>query len=808
MSATGTGSGRRYQLLDLFKVRVTGVPFDVLESIGTPDVAHAGRALLAAERELARAIEAARERWRGADQSIPPPIRTALRKARSVSRELRDAHPELERYACALEARDRAREALARAIEPADAAARERLRRHGLELLPAYLVFESAALGSELDRRGEGGELPPSEARALDRKLLMYLQRVCAKNDSISRFGPVGWGRIAPGAGFAVDPDPGVGPSDVQVERWVVRAFVQAMNGDPDVRAEVAPRRHPCGLREGQRFVRLDLGSELALSDDDARVLDRCDGDTPARALGSLEVLASLAERGIVIWEVELVAWDATPLATLIADVGAWRDGAARGRWAPRLAELDALTRTFAREVEPAARARVASEVVARVEALGAAAPSRAGILYAATNPIIEDCYRECRLALGAETVDTLLRDGAPWFDLFRDVYSLAMTRAYHCLRPLYLDAPRHRGRLSLAAFLPFLARHGYPVEGAGLARVGAEVFRQVKDDFRAEVAGRADAREWQLTADECRFLHRRHELAVIEDGTWPSPDLQLAAASPEAVARGDYDWVVAELHQAAGLLQHCTYWACPDKPRFHAAIARSTAGHPWLAHSRAGFFSSVHAACEGIIDAFPSTFVAPERPRPYWRAVPPAEAEVVLDDEHHDLRVRGPDGSDLGSLTRSAWLFFGFHPFFPLVLPGHTPRLRFGKVIAQRESWAVRWDELGLTKAPATATVESVLAIERLRADRGIPRWVYVRASAGSLDRLDAFARKKDVKPFCVDLESLLSLDVLLRRLEQYGELEVTEMYPAPDQLVWREPAGRFTFELRGLLEPLGTPG
>ena len=34
-------------------------------------------------------------------------------------------------------------------------------------------------------------------------------------------------------------------------------------------------------------------------------------------------------------------------------------------------------------------------------------------------------------------------------------------------------------------------------------------------------------------------------------------------------------------------------------------------------------------------------------------------------------------------------------------------------------------------------------------------------------------------------------------------GELEVTEMLPAPDQLLWQEPDGRRTFELRTQIIP-----
>ena len=38
---------------------------------------------------------------------------------------------------------------------------------------------------------------------------------------------------------------------------------------------------------------------------------------------------------------------------------------------------------------------------------------------------------------------------------------------------------------------------------------------------------------------------------------------------------------------------------------------------------------------------------------------------------------------------------------------------------------------------------------------------------------------------------------------MTKYGELELTEMLPAPDRLSWREADGLRSFELRLLLEP-----
>ena len=53
------------------------------------------------------------------------------------------------------------------------------------------------------------------------------------------------------------------------------------------------------------------------------------------------------------------------------------------------------------------------------------------------------------------------------------------------------------------------------------------------------------------------------------------------------------------------------------------------------------------------------------------------------------------------------------------------------------------------------------------------------------------------------IDLESYLFVEIFHRWLSKAGELEITEMLPAPDDLWWQEADGRRTFELRTLVVP-----
>ena len=129
-------------------------------------------------------------------------------------------------------------------------------------------------------------------------------------------------------------------------------------------------------------------------------------------------------------------------------------------------------------------------------------------------------------------------------------------------------------------------------------------------------------------------------------------------------------------------------------------------------------------------------------------------------------------------------------------------PRLRCGKVIVQRRAWVLGLEELGAGDYTGVSR-DLVLAVERLRAKKDWPRYIYIRPTEQALRRSGVEGRDKDTKPVFVDLESYLCLEMFHHWLVKAGELEVTEMLPDPEHLCWQEADGRRTFELRTLIVP-----
>ncbi|MEO8701224.1 MAG: lantibiotic dehydratase [Kofleriaceae bacterium] len=797
----------QYQIAPIFAVRLTGVPFDVLDGLATVESSRLARELLAFERDLAAATQElwASVRASALSRTVIQRIGRAL-KSRRVIEDLAGI-PEHGRYTTVLEACDRAHAMLTDVVVREELVARTHMWTQAKRVLPDFLVLESESAYDGLIRATADPTDRSSDTRRAEQHFALYLQRVCARNETISRFGPVAWARTDPMlTGVRLNVRPGIADRSVLVERWVVATIVEAINGDPDIRRELCPRVHPAVRRAGERVTREDLGTDLALDPEERALLDRCDGRSPAWSLDVARV-ARLADAGAVVWRLELIAWDDNPLRTLTTDVQRWRPGPSRDRWLAPIESLGALAAGYARDLTPSGRRRITSEVSKVVTSVGGQLPESARTkIYSAHNAISENCSRDGDIAFGASILDGLVRDLTPWLDLFLDAVSLGVGIGYDHVHALIRATPRRDGCTNLAALVATSEASGESLRNEAPMRWGREAFQEVVRDFNAVLSDRQSDRELALTAADCHVLRRTRDLPLIREGSWPSADLLLAASSPEAVESGDYRWVVGELHYMLTLLHHASSWCCPDRAALRDAFRDFSDGRSWILPGRKGFLRTpVHVSFGSMMELVPDgVYAATERAPAEWKQVPPSDIEIVVLEAERDIRARHRDsGEDLGSLVRVPWVFQGISTFTPFERVPHAPRLMLGRTVVQRENWRVRREEVGDLPLHGVSP-KGILAVERLRADRGIPRWVFVRPPRSVLERTEGLsAQDKEAKPIYIDLESYLFIDIFLRRLHRHGELEVVEMLPAPDELLWREPDGRYCFELRTMCPP-----
>lgn len=793
---------------------MSGVPFGVLEKLATTATARAARDLLVRQAEFAKAKSEVENLLRSRGHGLSEELFRAWRKAIRSGAIPPAADPPSRAFAACWESANNlatAESSLDQVVERELGAARAELFKSARAILPPYLVFGGEGFSDRLpallaERIGEGEASPTrnTRARERDRLLLLYLQRMCAKNDTFSAFGPTGWGTIEPGGdALRMAPASGVAKREVFLERWTAHNVATALNADPEVRAELSPRINPNGRIEGNKFFFTDSGEIVALQPIELEILARCDGATPAHSLGvESALLEQLAERKIIWWAVEVPALDAHAFVVLVDEISGWRETSVRARWLDLLRPIAALPQKFAVAEATASRVEIMHEARERLREIGATREFSKRSLYAANNPIAEECFRECGFQISENMTGEFAHDAEPWIDLWRDTYAFVASRVAGGLRKFFETAPVQNGSVPLAAFLRHCETLKMPLTGHGMVALAHMAFQEVKGAFREMMSAYPDAAELQLSSDDCHFVRQNFQYEKFDEYTFPSADLQISAASSAAVEQGNYEWIVSELHPPIAMLHHCFYWSCPDKPALSAVLANTTCGRPSFHY---GFFAADFTSHTTVrqMEALPDCthFLAPQRASRAWNAIPPSEAEVYLDAQN-DVCVRSRGSKEhLGSFARSWVIPLGFHPFHFGRSP-HMPRLRCGRVIVQRASWTVTREELARGNYNGVSR-DLIVAVERLRAEKQWPRYIYIRPSEQALRRSGAEGRDKDTKPVFIDLESYLFLEIFYRWLTKSGELEVTEMLPDPDHLLWVEEDDRRTFELRTLIVP-----
>lgn len=794
-----------YQLFNLFLVRLTGVPFDALEGLSTPETAQLARNILALEgRARSHGVALLAAAKAAAQGESNDKLTRKIEGLRPTGLSLGAVGDDYETARAAWQA---ATDALGATLERELTASRHNLREQSAAHLPGFTVFTAELGDPELfSEERLKGPLPAlnSKERQRDRTYLMYLQRVAAKNDTISAWGPTGWGRIErDGAAMTLDPVPGLAGRDVYLEKWVVNAVAGGIGRDPEARAELTPRLHPFGRLEGARFLRVDTGESIELDPEQAALAARVDGVHPAHALGAPAPLEALLAKGVILWEQEQVVLVAHRLEVIRGDVARWRDGPTRTRW---LATVDALLdvqRSFAATADPEARKQLMSRGADLARELGAQAKDTSRTaLYRGASPLSEDCVRDVRATIGKDVVRVIEEDAAPWIDLWRDSYSHLAHQLAAKLKPLLDETPKVGGKTLLPSFIKHCAERGYPIQANGMLELATPAVDDIRRVFDEMLLGKdPNAEEWTLTAQDCHVVREKLGVKPIEEFTLPAVDFMINARSVEAVNRGDFQVVVGELHAPIVTLQHCFSWANPDPALFAQGLGESMGKDAKMFHYGN---VRVQATCHTSVDfhrSMPGRFslASLERGLPEWPSVPASDIEVVAEDG--DIVARGPDGNKLGSLVRDWFVvWIPFHPFVFYRAP-NMPRLKVGRCVVQRRTWLIERHELDEGRFEGT-DAKLVVTVERLRAARGLPRWVFVRPVPTFFSKT-LTGKDKDHKPVCVDLESYMGIEVLASWARKYPLLEVTEMLPDPDHLCWREKTGKYTFELRALVVP-----
>jgi hypothetical protein len=638
-----------------------------------------------------------------------------------------------------------------------------------------------------------------TDAKTRKKELLVvrYLQRYCAKNDTIGFFGPVGWARWGAEGRFV--------PQAELVERratfaepWMARVLADALARDPSLRRS-ATVRLPGDVRvEGRKLI--TAGDVQTLTREEAALLRRLQDEGPLRytrvPAKQRALLESLAEANVVRIAFP-VAISAEPFralpppvrraaAPVLDALAALRDpggAGARGESNPpagnRSEPQEHLKYGFSApssDQHPfdsafgSAQGERLNGLLARLETAFTAqtlhAPKRhEGRTYGGRGLVYEECRRAIELTLSPQMLARIARplsrvlDVARWY-----TFEVARTLERALQRRFERPTPLHVFWQQTA---PLFSGDPPPVLKPALEKLRA---------LRLEDA--------PLSAPHPGWPTARHH----------APDLLWAAPSAEAMLRGEGTPVLGELHPGVTPFTTLSVLAhAPDRKALEQQWRRDfppdlISPIPWEDFARSS--QDLRLAAR------------------HWHL----DLGFELDSDRADSRVLRAADFDVRRIGGALWAVHRRRPLrFPLIQVFErrikliaatafslsdgaptSPRRTLGDLVIARARWRFGPEQLAWLGEPP-GRIERA---QTFRAEHRLPQRVFVRSP-------------DEVKPLYVDLGAPLLLEMLARLARGAAWLSFSEMLPAPGELWLHDAAGApYVCELRCIaVDPLAHP-
>lgn len=613
-------------------------------------------------------------------------------------------------------------------------------------------------------------------ARTRRQQLLVarYLQRFCAKNDTIGFFGPVGWATVGGEPCFDAGPTL-IADRGTFFEPWAVLALARTVEDEAKLDAPVTLagdlRLNGTKLLSSEGTLTL-TPNELAL----VRIVNGCSAAELLRRLGDTaveqalwrEMLQPLVSRNILRWEFPVSIsldparqWRATSGAQLIEELTEKRAAVSDAAGDPLALN------TSLQELENAFEAR------ARVAARRPADPYRWG-----RNLVFEECRRAISMDLGRVAIErvapalTILLQVARWY-----TFSISVLIA----RSLATEFQR-------SGFTPlhvFWRRTQYIFDEETVPALES-VRAQFRERWK-ELWSLAEVRDREQHLDIKRANEFIKEHFPAPCPGWPgarhhAPDLMWDAPTPEALLAGAGTPVLSELHPGVTPFTTLSVLSlCPviDELRseWETDFPESLISPiPWedFARSTQDARLAKHHWHLDFGDNFASDL-------PANQVLRVADFDVVS-DEGRPVAVHQQSGMrfDLLRIFERRMRLRAAAVFSLSDTDDFGPRRYLGPVVVQRAHWRVE------SLPFAEDVVDRDARAAAWREELGLPERVFVRVP-------------HEQKPIYVDLTSPLSTEMLVRFARGASCVSISEMYPGPEGLWLRDREGHsYTSEVR----------
>ncbi|WP_033442362.1 lantibiotic dehydratase [Saccharothrix sp. NRRL B-16314] len=659
----------------------------------------------------------------------------------------------------------------------------------GDELVKDALLLCSRDIRAAVERYHDAWpERRTSSVRKLERRLVSYLQRLCAKNETQSFFGPLNYGRLDPAAtdNLTIRRSPDrIAARESFPSQWTAERLALRIAEDPASHPLLQPRRATWCRLDGDELV-FPLGDDTyRLEPADLVLFQAADGRRTVAELAddlgepwpeTWQRVRRLSRKRALVLGPIIPPDLPDPLAWLIDWLDRFPPGAPpRDRWEPELRSLHAAIRSFAHSpVED--RRELLADIEAQVVTLCEADARRhGGRMYADRAPLFEECRGDlAEFVIGGDLHRVITERLAPVLDL-ATTFGIAEQHRDHAAAVALVR--RHGGdEMPLLGYLAALARepvhHGPHPE-----------FDRLLDTLDALVADHTEGNVARIPGDALPTGGAPGRYLVT------SVDLMLRARDVEDVRAGRFELVLGEMHpQALSWVFPSAHMLEPDlRAELGAGLAAGIAAQP-----DAGLAARfVHTRSNKIFPYPLPGHVVELRPRAAFAdAVPAAEVTVRAGDGEvgcwspstGELRFYPPLRRRSGQLDPVASLSFPSVHLPRIGLGTHVPRVEVDGVVVQRERWDLPADTLGVT---AKDDFELFHSVWRTARDLGLPDQVYVRVP-------------QEPKPVFVDFGNAFLVELLAHLGRLSTGMTVSEAFPGTEGAWLDDAAGRFHCELR----------
>jgi hypothetical protein len=809
-------------------LRGAGLPAKMTLDLGFRECAAAADAHADARDEAARVkdevLAALRQRWLASEGDTRGALGAAMQALNKGRRPPTDGLPAdavglVERYRAAAARAEAAAAEFDREYKAAEFQTSRALREVAqTERFREALTWQNraalhTAVGGLLRRPLAEGPVKSKE-RQTEELIANYLQRYCTKNETIGFFGPVGWATFGDGAdALTAQPGPNfVVNRKVYFEAWCIDALAEVLQENEALRPWLPPRRMPY-IRVVGDTLHHPLEAPAELPHAHAIILQKCDGVRKARDLARelladsslgmrdeedvYRALAELRDKRLIAWTLDLPL-GLRPEATLRAMLEGVGDEGLRAWALGQLDELEAARGRVARAGGDSAKLDEAlRELEETFTRLTSQASTRlAGKSYAGRALVYEDCRRDIRVEFGREVLETL---GPPLGLLLQSSRWLTckVAEAYRAaFDDLYRNAARRRGTaiVEFADIWYGAQRHLF---GPATCLVD-KVVPQFQQRWRET---------WLLPEGERRVQYTTAELLpkvmgnfATPRGGWQSaryhsPDVMLAASSPEAVRDGDYKFVMGELHVAVNTLgstifvmQYATPETFFERVQLDLPAPRVIPVTPkfWPRQTARTFLALITDKDYRMISTLDHSGAPPSRTLEV--------SDLVVEEGEAGLVVRTRDGRlrfDIIDFFGETFNMIVGNAFKLMAHERHTPRVTIDKLVVAREAWSFHPSEMEF--AFETDPAARFAAARRWARGHDLPRFVFYRVPT-------------EVKPLYMDFESPAYVNAFAKSVRRALKAKpdapavtVSEMMPGPDELWLPDVEGnRYTSELR----------